>query len=164
MLVRIIDSFKSVNNIAKIAFKSRLEVDCGMPRACIITDCELDDDSAETLFGLQTKQWSDVTAQDKQSLRPTRRVFSEVTLYNDKHLFHANNLKRYSLGTKNKNLKRNADGSLTLYAGAKSPGADKETNWLPAPDGNFSLYIRAYWGKEGILDGSWTPPVIKKVA
>jgi hypothetical protein len=85
-------------------------------------------------------------------------------LYNDKHLFHPNNLKRYSLGTKNKTLKRNADGSLTLYAGAKSPGGEKESNWLPAPNGRFSLYIRAYWGKEGILDGSWKPPVIRKVA
>jgi hypothetical protein len=89
--------------------------------------------------------------------------FWSVTLYNDKHLFHANDLKRYSLGTKNKNLKRNADGSLTLHAGAKSPGPDKETNWLPAPDGKFSLYIRAYWGKDPILDGSWQPPVIGKV-
>lgn len=94
---------------------------------------------------------------------PPVNGFWSLTLYNDKHLFHANNLKRYSLGTKNKNLKRNADGSLTLYAGAKSPGGDKETNWLPAPDGTFSLYIRAYWGKQGILDGSWKPPVIRKV-
>jgi hypothetical protein len=78
----------------------------------------------------------------------------------DKHLFHPNDLKRYSLGTKNKNLKRNVDGSLTLYAGAKSPGAEKETNWLPAPGGHFSLYIRAYWGKMGILEGSWKPPVV----
>ena len=49
-----------------------------------------------------------------------------------KSVFHANNLKRYSLGTKNKNLRRNADGSLTLYADVKSPGGDKESNWLPA--------------------------------
>ena len=42
---------------------------------------------------------------------------------------------RYSLGTKNKKLVRNADGSLTIYVSAKSPGADKEANWLPAPDG-----------------------------
>ncbi|MET4067353.1 hypothetical protein ABID58_002142 [Bradyrhizobium sp. S3.2.6] len=94
---------------------------------------------------------------------PPVNGFWSLTLYNDKHLFHPNNLKRYSLGTKNKNFKRNADGSLTLYAGAKSPGGDKEANWLPAPDGKFSLYIRAYWGKEGILDGSWQPPVIRKV-
>lgn len=56
-----------------------------------------------------------------------------------------------------------ADGFLTLYAGNKSPGGDKESNWLPAPAGTFSLYIRAYWGKQGILDGSWKPPVIRKV-
>jgi hypothetical protein len=53
-------------------------------------------------------------------------------------------MNRYSLGTKNKNLKSNGDGSLTLYAGAKSPGKDKESNWLPAPNGRFPLYIRAY--------------------
>lgn len=94
---------------------------------------------------------------------PPVNGFWSLTLYNDKHLFHPNDLKRYSLGTKNKNLRRNADGSLTLYAGAKSPGGDKEANWLPAPDGNFSLYIRAYWGKEAILDGTWKPPVIRKV-
>ncbi len=35
---------------------------------------------------------------------------------------------------------------------------------LPAPEDHFSLYIRAYWGKQGILDGSWKPPLIKKVA
>ena len=92
---------------------------------------------------------------------PPVNGFWSLTLYNDKHLFHANDLKRYSLGTKNKNLKRNSDGSLTLYAGAKSPGGDKETNWLPAPDGSFSLYIRAYWGKDPILDGSWQPPKIE---
>lgn len=95
---------------------------------------------------------------------PPVNGFWSLTLYNDKHLFHPNDLKRYSLGTKNKNLRRNADGSLTLHAGAKSPGGDKEANWLPAPDGTFSLYIRAYWGKQGILDGSWKPPAIRKVA
>jgi hypothetical protein len=94
---------------------------------------------------------------------PPVNGFWSLTLYNDKHLFYPNDLKRYSLGTKNKNLKRNADGSLTLHAGNKTPSADKETNWLPAPNEHFSLYIRAYWGKESILDGSWPPPVIRKV-
>lgn len=88
--------------------------------------------------------------------------FWSLTLYNAQHFFHPNDLKRYSLGTKNKTLKRNADGSLTLYAGTKSPGKDKESNWLPAPDGHFSLYIRSYWGKQPILDGSWQPPKIAK--
>ncbi|VVE79925.1 DUF1254 domain-containing protein [Pandoraea sputorum] len=94
---------------------------------------------------------------------PPVNGFWSLTLYNDKHLFHPNDLKRYSLGTKNTTLKRNQDGSLSLYAGTKSPGADKEANWLPAPGGKFSLYIRAYWGKSPILDGSWKPPRINKV-
>ncbi|WP_111493454.1 MULTISPECIES: DUF1254 domain-containing protein [Marinobacter] len=94
---------------------------------------------------------------------PPVNGFWSLTLYNDKHLFYPNDLHRYSLGTKNKNLKRNDDGSLTLYAGGTSPGADKESNWLPAPDGEFSLYIRAYWGKQGILEGSWQPPEVDVV-
>jgi len=49
---------------------------------------------------------------------------------------------------------------LTLHVGAKSPGPDREPNWLPSPNGHFSLYIRAYWGHERILDGSWKPPII----
>jgi hypothetical protein len=59
---------------------------------------------------------------------PPVNGFWSLTLYNEHHFFHPNELKRYSLGTKNKNLKRNPDGSLTLYAGAKSPGKDKESN------------------------------------
>jgi hypothetical protein len=46
---------------------------------------------------------------------------------------------------------------------AASLGDDKESNWLPAPEGPFSLYIRACWGKEPILDGTWQPPEIKAV-
>ena len=94
---------------------------------------------------------------------PPVKGFWSLTLYNDLHMFQPNALKRYSLGTKNKTLKYNADGSLTLYAGATSPGADKESNWLPAPEGTFSLYIRAYWADKAILDGTWQPPTIAMV-
>jgi hypothetical protein len=110
---------------------------------------------------LEGKQSYSITF-PKGELPPVEGFWS-LTLYNDKHLFHPNDLKRYSLGTKNKTLKFNDDGSLTLYAGAKSPGTDKESNWLPAPDGQFSLYIRAYWGKQAILDGSWKPPAIQRM-
>jgi hypothetical protein len=94
---------------------------------------------------------------------PPVKGFWSLTLYNDEHLFSPNPLNRYSLGTKNKNLKYNADGSLTLYAGATSPGADKENNWLPAPQGTFSLYIRCYWAEQAVLDGTWMPPQVEKV-
>lgn len=93
---------------------------------------------------------------------PPVKGFWSLTLYNDKHLFYPNDMGRYSLGTKNKDLKYNDDGSLTLYASHSKPSDDKVSNWLPAPQGTFSLYIRAYWGKQAILDGSWEPPIIKK--
>ena len=94
---------------------------------------------------------------------PPVRGFWSLTLYDQYHFFQPNPLNRYSLGTKNKTLKYNADGSLTLYASAKSPGKDKENNWLPAPNGPFSLYIRAYWADKPILDGQWKPPVVTRV-
>lgn len=117
----------------------------------------IDDDAAGA--GLQGERNYTVTF--PADGEPPVRGFWSLTLYNDKHLFHPNDLKRYSLGTKNKNLARGDDGSLTIYVGAKSPGPEHETNWLPAPDGHFSLYIRAYWGEEPILDGTWEPPAVR---
>ena len=96
--------------------------------------------------------------------QPPVKGFWSMTLYNEHHLFNPNELNRFSLGTKNKTMKLNADGSLTLYVGQKSPGKEKEVNWLPAPAGAFSLYVRAYWGEQAILDGSWQPPRIEKLS
>jgi hypothetical protein len=91
--------------------------------------------------------------------------FWSLTLYNEHHFFQPNPIKRYSLGTKNKTLKVAGDGSLTLYVQAESPGKDNESNWLPAPKGgDFSLYVRAYWPKPPITDGTWTPPAVFKAA
>ncbi len=94
---------------------------------------------------------------------PPVKGFWSLTMYDPEHYFHPNALKRYALGTKNKSLKYNPDGSLTIYLGAKSPGKDKESNWLPAPKGNFSIWLRAYWPDQAILDGTWKPPAITKV-
>ena len=91
---------------------------------------------------------------------PPVKGFWSLTMYNPAHFFYPNALKRYALGTKNKSLKYD-DGGLTIYLGNKSPGKEKESNWLPAPAGNFSIWLRAYWPDEAILDGSWKPPVVK---
>jgi hypothetical protein len=90
--------------------------------------------------------------------------FWSLTIYNKEHLFAPNALNRYSLGTKSKSMKQNADGSLTIYVQDSSPGADKETNWLPAPKDDFSLYIRAYWPKAELTEGKWMPPHIERAA
>ena len=97
----------------------------------------------------------------KGQLPPTKGFWS-VTVYNPEHFFYPNPLERFALGTKNKTLKYGDDGSLTLYFGNKSPGKEKESNWLPAPAGGFSIWIRSYWPDQPMLDGTWKPPVIKK--
>jgi hypothetical protein len=68
------------------------------------------------------------------------------------------------LGTKNKDLRHGPDGALTIYAQADQPPPDQRSNWLPAPAGkDFSLYLRAYWPKVAVTDGSWTPPGVQPV-
>ncbi len=88
--------------------------------------------------------------------------FWSLTLYDAHHFFVPNDINRYSLGTKNKTLKYNDDGSLTIYVQAARPSNDKVANWLPAPQTDFSLYLRAYWPQTSIIDGSWTPPPVGK--
>ncbi len=94
---------------------------------------------------------------------PPVKGFWSITLYNEHHLFHPNPLNRYSLGTKSKGMQQNSDGSLTMYFGARSPGKEKEANWVPAPGGKFSLYMRCYWAEQAVLDGTWMPPNVERM-
>jgi hypothetical protein len=89
--------------------------------------------------------------------------FWSLTLYNEHHFFAPNEINRYSVGTKNKDLTPNADGSLTIYVQADAPPKEQRANWLPAPnDAEFTLYCRAYWPKPAVIDGSWTPPPVER--
>ncbi|WP_367345966.1 DUF1254 domain-containing protein [Stenotrophomonas bentonitica] len=88
--------------------------------------------------------------------------FWSLTLYDENHFFAPNAINRYSLGTKNKDLALNADGSLTLYVQHARPADDKASNWLPAPTGDFELFMRAYGPQKAILDNSWAPPPVER--
>jgi hypothetical protein len=96
---------------------------------------------------------------------PPVRGFWSLTLYDRFHFFAPNTIKRYSVGTKNKDLKSNADGSLTIFVQSDAPGDPAQrANWLPAPKGDdFSLFVRAYWPEASVLEGRWTPPGVVKV-
>lgn len=94
---------------------------------------------------------------------PPVKGFWSLTLYNQHHFFEPNEVKRYSVGTKNKTLITAPDGSLTIYVQSTPPEGDKKANWLPAPKEDFVLYIRSYWPEESILNGTWTPPAVVKV-
>lgn len=98
----------------------------------------------------------------KEQLPPVKGFWS-LTMYSKEHFFVPNQLNRYSLGTKNKNLKYNADGSLTIYLQSNSPGPDKMDNWLPAPKEIFSVYVRCYWPEQVVLTDDWNPPAVVKI-
>jgi hypothetical protein len=101
---------------------------------------------------------------DKGKLPPADGFWS-LTMYNGEYFFVANPLNRYSISAR-QNLKANTDGSTDLYMQNESPGADKESNWLPAPTDKFILMLRLYWPKEknpSIINGTWKIPAVKTV-
>jgi len=97
---------------------------------------------------------------------PPADGFWSITMYDSGYFFVENPINRYSISAR-QDLKQNADGSTDIYVQHESPGADKESNWLPAPKDKFVLMMRLYWPKEGnpsILDGSWVLPAAKKTS
>ncbi len=77
--------------------------------------------------------------------------------------FIENPINRYVISSATKGLKYNKDGSLDVYIQKDSPGKSKESNWLPAHDGIFSLQARLYWPNPDMLDPLYVMPAIKKV-
>lgn len=98
---------------------------------------------------------------------PPVNAFWSITIYNDKtQLLVANPIKRYLINSPMlRDMKKNADGSLTLYVQHNEPSnPNQKANWLPAPDDLIYLVMRLYWPKESALNGTWKPPFVEKVA
>jgi hypothetical protein len=95
---------------------------------------------------------------------PPVNAFWSLTMYEmPQSLLYANSINRYLINSPMlPDLKRDADGGLTLYVQHDSPGSDKESNWLPAPSGPFSCAMRLYWPKAEALSGKWKAPKLKK--
>jgi hypothetical protein len=93
---------------------------------------------------------------------PPVNAFWSVTMYDGKtQLLVSNPLNRYLINSPMlPDLKKNADGSLTITIQKDSPGAEMEANWLPAPDGPIYLVMRLYWPKDSALNGTWKPPAL----
>ena len=102
---------------------------------------------------------------------PPVDAFWSVTMYDGKsQLLVENPINRYLINSPMlPGMKMNTDGSLTLYIQRASPGADKESNWLPAPNDLIYLVMRLYWPKAtppSILPpgaGTWKPPGVAQV-
>jgi hypothetical protein len=99
-------------------------------------------------------------------------AFWSLTMYDGKtQLLIENPINRYLINSPMlPRMKKNPDGSLMLYIQNKSPGKDKESNWLPAPNDTIYLVMRLYWPKTeppAILppgEGTWQPPAIKQAS
>jgi hypothetical protein len=136
-------------------------------------------DSVEAMYPITRKDASgetldaskhDYTITFPAGQLPPVNSFWSVTMYDGKtQLLIKNPINRYLINSPMlPDMKKNADGSLTLYIQKDSPGKDKEANWLPAPNGTIYLVLRLYWPKTeapSILPagaGSWQPPGVIK--
>jgi hypothetical protein len=97
---------------------------------------------------------------------PPVHAFWSLTMYElPSSLLTANPINRYLINSPMlPDLKRDADGGVTLFIQNQSPGADREANWLPAPKGPFWMALRLYWPKVEALEGEWTAPPLMRTS
>ncbi|QAY86553.1 DUF1254 domain-containing protein [Pseudomonas arsenicoxydans] len=101
---------------------------------------------------------------DKGALPPAEAFWS-LTMYDGKNkLLVANPLNRYLINSRMlPDLKRDADGGLTLYLQNRAPANDLQSNWLPAPNGPFYGVLRLYLPKPEVSSGQWQIPPLTPV-
>lgn len=102
----------------------------------------------------------------KDGLPPINKTgFWSLTMYNQKWLLSENELNRYIIRPTSTGLKYGQDGSLTIYIQHNRPADSSQfDNWLPAPDGLFTVALRAYHPQPITVSGEWFPPAIEKLA
>lgn len=111
-----------------------------------------------------------LTGADKYTLTfpegqlPPVNAFWSVTMYKlpESHLVD-NPINRYAINSEMlPELAKNPDGGVTLYIQNSPPESDKQPNWLPAPPGPFTIFMRLYWPRDEALSGAWQPPKLVK--
>lgn len=95
---------------------------------------------------------------------PPVKAFWSVTMYDKDGFFVDNPINRYNIGDRTVGLKNNTDGSFDIYIESKNPGPQNESNWLPAPDGPFTLALRMYIPGELVLKGEYKIPPVQRVS
>ncbi len=116
------------------------------------------DSSGQPLDGSKARY----TLHFKKGEYPPVNAFWSLTMYGlPQQLLVENPINRYLINSPMlPNLKLDAEGGLTIYIQADSPGKDKEPNWLPAPKTPFMLAMRYYFPKPELLEGTWKSPAV----
>jgi hypothetical protein len=141
------------NYYLKRAIVAQLGLGANLPEDAIYP-LNIGDDKGRLLDGM-----SNYTIHfDKEELPPVNAFWS-ITLYDREGYQVANSLNRFAVSSWMP-FEYNPDGSLDLYFQNQSPGADKEANWLPAPEEPFNLTMRLYAPKSDALTGKWNPPPV----
>jgi hypothetical protein len=93
---------------------------------------------------------------------PPNSAFWSLTMGDTQNRFVPNPLNRYSVSDRS-GLVPDGDGSVDIYLQNAAP-AGHESNWLPAPAGNFILWLRVYIPGAAILNGEYAVPPIVEVS
>jgi hypothetical protein len=142
--------------LLRAAWQSLLGIVCNDPEESVYVGCYTDGDG-EPLTGANRYEVHFAPGQE-----PPVDAFWSLTMYSNYNLV-PNPSDRYSLGDRSKGLKRDSDGGLTIYVQHDSPGEEKESNWLPAPEGPFNLYMRMYQPRPEVVNAEWEAPPLRKV-
>ncbi|MHA1066964.1 DUF1254 domain-containing protein [Enterobacter ludwigii] len=98
-----------------------------------------------------------------KNMTPPTNAFWSITMYDRNGFPIANPLNRYAISSWMP-LKKDQDGSISIYMQPENPGKEKESNWLPSSaDGRLGVTMRVYWPKSYMLDGGWAPPAVTPV-
>lgn len=144
------------NYYLKRAMVAQIGLGANLPEDAIYP-LNLGDESGKPLDGAHK-----YTIHFDKGATPPVNAFWSITLYDQDGFQVGNSLNRFAVSSWMP-FEYNPDGSLDLYFQNQSPGAEKETNWLPAPKGFFNLCMRLYAPKSEALTGKWNPPPVMKI-
>jgi hypothetical protein len=93
---------------------------------------------------------------------PVKQYWS-VTAYDRELHTLIKGMSRASRSSQIPELQKNADGSVDIFFGPKSPDG-KDSNWVPTdPNRKFELMFRAYGPTEALFQKQWILPDVQKL-
>ncbi|HTR73892.1 MAG TPA: DUF1254 domain-containing protein [Solirubrobacterales bacterium] len=113
--------------------------------------------------GKPTDGDSDYVIHFEADALPPVAAFWSITMYDAEGFQVANELDRFAIGDRDA-LTFNDDGSLDIYVQKENPGPERESNWLPSASGPSGITMRLYAPAESVLNGSWSPPPVRRVS
>lgn len=145
------------NDFNTIAIQSMGGIIANDPEEAVFINTHADFDG-ETLNGSNRYQIRFEAGQ-----LPEVKYFWSLTMYDLTNNLVENPIDRWAIGSLGGGYQLAEDGSLTLYIQKDSPGDDKESNWLPSPEGEFWVVFRTYGPGDEIVNQTWEMPGLKRM-